>query len=182
MVPQFLQHPQEKQWLHLDGRMWGSLATIKKLPYFRTIAFKAARRRKIVWLPRCVWTFYEYRSHTRRWRKKSPIYYVSKVLLDVETRYNQLEKLALALFTAARKLKPYFQSHPITVLTSFPLKNIQHKPELSGRLTKWVIELSKHHIDYQPRITIKSQVLADFIADFSPCSLLQAQKELMTLK
>ena len=47
---------------------------------------------------------------------------------------------------------------------------------------KWTVELSKHHIDYQPRTAIKSQVLADFIADFSPCSLLQAQKELMTLE
>ena len=58
--------------------------------------------------------------------KQSPIYYVSKALLDAETRYNQLEKLALALIIAARKLRPYFQSHPITVLTSFPLKNILH--------------------------------------------------------
>ena len=100
----------------------------------------------------------------------------------METRYNQLEKLALALITAARKLIPYFQCHPVTVLTSFPLKNILHKPELSGRLTKWAVELSEHHIDYQLRTTIKSQELADFIADFSPCSLLLVQKELMTLE
>ena len=40
--------------------------------------------------------------------KQSPIYYVSKSLLDAETRYSQLEKLALALVTAARKLRPYF--------------------------------------------------------------------------
>ena len=47
---------------------------------------------------------------------------------------------------------------------------------------KWVVELSKHHINYQPRTAIKSQVLADFIADFSPYSLIQAQNELMMLK
>ena len=85
-------------------------------------------------------------------RKQSPIYYVNKALLDAKTRYSQLENLALAFITAARKLIPYFQSHPITVLTSFPLKNILHKPELSGRLTKWAVELSEHHIDYQPRL------------------------------
>ena len=33
--------------------------------------------------------------------KQSPIYYVSKSLLDAETRYSQLKKLALALITAA---------------------------------------------------------------------------------
>ena len=57
-----------------------------------------------------------------------------------------------------------------------------HKPELSGRLTKWAVELSEHHIDYQPRTAIKSQALADFIADFSPNSLLQVEKGLMTMK
>ena len=82
--------------------------------------------------------------------KQLPVYYVGKALLDAESQYNQLEKLALALITAARKLRPYFQNHLIMVLTSFPLKNILQKPELSGRLTKWVVELSEHHIDYQP--------------------------------
>ena len=78
------------------------------------------------------------------------MYYVSKALLDAETRYSLLEKLALALITAVQKLRLYFQCHPVTVLTSFPLNNILHKLELSRRLTKWAIELSEHHIDYQP--------------------------------
>ena len=68
--------------------------------------------------------------------KQSPIYYVSKSLLDAETRYPQLEKLALALIMASRKLRPYFQCHPIVVVTAFPLRNILHKHELSGRLAK----------------------------------------------
>ena len=40
--------------------------------------------------------------------KQFPVYYVSKSLLDTETHYTQLEKLALALVTAAHKLWPYF--------------------------------------------------------------------------
>ncbi|KAL5582899.1 hypothetical protein UlMin_015341 [Ulmus minor] len=68
--------------------------------------------------------------------KQSTVYYVSKVLLNAETRYSQLEKMALALFIAARRLRPYFQSHHIMVLTSFPLKYILYKPKLSRRLTK----------------------------------------------
>ncbi|XP_070009643.1 uncharacterized protein [Nicotiana sylvestris] len=51
---------------------------------------------------------------------------------DVETRYPQLEKLALALIMASRKLRPYFQCHPIVVVTAYPLRNILHKHELSG--------------------------------------------------
>ncbi|XP_022859188.1 uncharacterized protein LOC111379980 [Olea europaea var. sylvestris] len=50
--------------------------------------------------------------------KQLPIYYVSKALLDAETRYSQLEKLALSLVSATRKLRPYFQSHSI-VLADF---------------------------------------------------------------
>ncbi|XP_070011351.1 uncharacterized protein [Nicotiana sylvestris] len=61
---------------------------------------------------------------------------VSDVLVredqDAEMRYPQLEKLALALIMASRKLRPYFQCHPIAVVTTYPLHNILHKHELSG--------------------------------------------------
>ncbi|XP_062100590.1 uncharacterized protein LOC133806515 [Humulus lupulus] len=114
--------------------------------------------------------------------KQQPVYYISKTLLDAETRYNQLEKLALALVTAGRKLRPYFQCHPIVVLTQYPLRAVLHKPELSGRLTKWVVELSKYDITFQPRTAIKSQVLADFIAYFSSDMQIQAEKELLYLE
>lgn len=53
--------------------------------------------------------------------QKSPIYYTSKVMTDAETRYPAIEKLPLALGTAARRLCPYFQAHSVTVLTNFPL-------------------------------------------------------------
>ena len=74
---------------------------------------------------------------------QKPVYYTSKTLLPAETRYSPAEKIALALITAARKLRPYFQAHKIGVYTNCPLKLILQKPEVSGRLTKWVIELSE---------------------------------------
>lgn len=49
------------------------------------------------------------------------VYYVSKRLLDAETRYTNMKKLALALVVASRKLCPYFHSHTIKVLTNYPL-------------------------------------------------------------
>lgn len=51
-----------------------------------------------------------------------PVYYVSKKLLDLETRYPNMEKLALALIVMSRKLRSYFHAHPILVLTNYPLK------------------------------------------------------------
>ncbi|KAJ0433317.1 putative nucleotidyltransferase, Ribonuclease H [Helianthus annuus] len=105
-----------------------------------------------------------------------PIYYVSKSLLDAESRYSHLEKLILALIMASTKLRHYFETHTIVVKTNFPIKNVLRKPEMSGRMAKWAVKLSAHDIRYEPRTTIKSQALADFVADFS--SDLQREAEL----
>ncbi|KAK3012745.1 hypothetical protein RJ639_008093 [Escallonia herrerae] len=72
---------------------------------------------------------------------QKPIYYVSKVLQDVETRYPKIDKIALALIISARRLRPYFQSHTIIVLTDQPLRKVLMTPEASGsrdmRSTSW---------------------------------------------
>ena len=49
------------------------------------------------------------------------VYYISKTLVDIETRYLPLEKLVLALVHATRKLPHYFQAHTVYVLTEYPL-------------------------------------------------------------
>ncbi|XP_024024279.1 uncharacterized protein LOC112092414 [Morus notabilis] len=96
-----------------------------------------------------------------------PIYYVSKKLLDPESRYNEMERLTLALMVASRKLRHYFQSHTKRVLTNHPLTQALQKPETSGQLLKWLVELSQFDIKYVPRTAIKGQALANFLAEFS---------------
>ncbi|KAK0596580.1 hypothetical protein LWI29_016986 [Acer saccharum] len=96
-----------------------------------------------------------------------PVYYKSKALLPAETRYSLAEKIALALITVARKLRPYFQAHTIEVYMDCPLKLILQKMELSGRLTKWAVELNEFDIRYTPKATIKGQAVSDFIAEFT---------------
>ena len=100
-------------------------------------------------------------------KEQWPVYYVSKRLLDTKTRYPELEKLALALMVASKKLRPYFHSHPIKVLTNYPLRQVLQKPEASGRLLKWVIELWQFDVKFRPWMVIKWQALADFIAEFT---------------
>ena len=78
-----------------------------------------------------------------------------------------MEKLILALVTAARNLRPYFQSHTIEVPIEYPMKQVLHKPETSGRLVKWAIELSEFDIRYKPKTTIKGQALANFVMEFT---------------
>ncbi|KAK0570589.1 hypothetical protein LWI29_003554 [Acer saccharum] len=102
---------------------------------------------------------------------QKPIYYTSKALLPAETRYSLAEKMALALITAARKLRPYFQAHKIGIYTNCPLKLILQKPKVSGRLTKWAIELSEFDVEYLPRTVIKAQAVADFVAEFTEPSI-----------
>ncbi|KAG7543367.1 Retrotransposon gag domain [Arabidopsis thaliana x Arabidopsis arenosa] len=97
--------------------------------------------------------------------EQKPIFYISKSLTSPETRYTMMEKLALAVVISARKLRPYFQSHPIEVLTSHPLRSILHGPSQSGRLAKWAIELSEYDIEYKSRTSAKAQVLADFLTE-----------------
>ena len=82
-----------------------------------------------------------------------------------------MEKLILALVTAARKLRPYFQAHTIEVPTEYPMKQVLHKPETLGRLMKWAIELSEFDIRYKPKTAIKGQVLADFVMEFTSAEL-----------
>ena len=103
-----------------------------------------------------------------------PIYYISKLVKDTETRYTRVEKIILALLTSVRRLCPYFQAHTVVVLTDLPLRQILSKPELSGRLVKWSIELSNFDIQYRPRPAIKSQVLANFVAE---CTLPEEDPE-----
>ena len=100
-------------------------------------------------------------------RVQHPVYFCSRALRGAEERYPKMEKLILALVTTAQRLRPYFQAHSIEVPTEYPMKQVLHKPETSGRLMKWAIELSEFDIRYKPKTTIKGQVLADFVMEFT---------------
>jgi len=70
-----------------------------------------------------------------------------------------------------RKLRHYFEAHPITVVLSFPLEEIVHNREVTGRIAKWSVELMGEALTYAPRKAIKSQVLADFIVEWTDTQL-----------
>ena len=72
-----------------------------------------------------------------------------------------VEKLALSLVHTARRLRPYFQNHTITVKTDYPIQ----KPDLAGRMSSWAVELSEFNIRYEPHGPIKAQCILDFVND-----------------
>lgn len=101
-----------------------------------------------------------------------PVYFISEVLSETKTRYPQIQKLVYAVVLARRKLRHYFEAHPVTVVSSFPLGEIIQNREVSGRIAKWSVELMGETLTYAPRKAIKSQVLADFVAEWTDTQLL----------
>ena len=84
---------------------------------------------------------------------------------------------------ARRKLCHYFKAHPVTVVSSFPLGEIVHNREATGRIAKWSVELMGETLTYAPRKAIKSQILADFITEWTDTQLTppQIQAECWTM-
>ena len=75
----------------------------------------------------------------------------------------------------------YSQKTPPLLLSSYHRnlniisnEEVLHKPETSGRLMKWAIELSEFNIRYKPKTVIKGQILADFVMEFTSTELTEA--------
>lgn len=64
--------------------------------------------------------------------KQRPVYFVSRMLQDMETRYQIIEKVALPLITTTRRMQAYFHNHMIIVKTDYPIAKILSKPDLAG--------------------------------------------------
>ncbi|GJV26936.1 reverse transcriptase domain-containing protein [Tanacetum coccineum] len=102
---------------------------------------------------------------TERKGKQRPIQYVSRTLNESERNYAPMEKLALSLVHMIRRLRRYFEVHPVKVITDQPIKQILNKTEASGKLAKCVVELGTYNITFEPRNAVKGQILADFISE-----------------
>ncbi|PKA49925.1 putative mitochondrial protein [Apostasia shenzhenica] len=109
--------------------------------------------------------------------RQHPIHYISHILHSAEVRYPPLKKLSFTLISAARRLRHYFQAHPIKVMTDQPLRRILHSPEISGKLQMWAVELSEFDIDFLPRTATKSQALADFVAKLTTAEQPEPRKK-----
>ena len=70
-----------------------------------------------------------------------PVYFISEVLSDSKTYYPQIQKLMYTILITKRKLRHYFESHPVMVVTSFPLSKVIQNQDAMGRIMKWALEL-----------------------------------------
>ncbi|GJX29011.1 reverse transcriptase domain-containing protein [Tanacetum coccineum] len=102
---------------------------------------------------------------TKKGTVQTPVYFVSRTLQGPKLNYTPMEKLVLSLVFAAKRLRRYFQAHPIAVVTDQPIKQIISRPDVAGRLQKWSVMLGEHNITYWPRTSVKGQILADFLVE-----------------
>jgi hypothetical protein len=75
-----------------------------------------------------------------------PVYYLSEVLTLSKQNYPHYQKVVYGVYMAAKKLKHYFEEHPITVVSTTPLSEIIGCKDMSGRVAKWAIKLAAHTI------------------------------------
>jgi len=98
---------------------------------------------------------------------EDPVYFVSKVLQGTETRYQAIEKAALAVVFIAQWLHHYFQSFTVIIMIDLPIRKVLQKLDIASRMVRWAVELSEFDIHYEPRGPIKGQVYVDFMIELS---------------
>jgi hypothetical protein len=93
--------------------------------------------------------------------KENVVFYLSRRMLDTETRYHEIEKLCLYLFFTYKKLRHILLFAEIIVICkSDVIKHMLSAPVLKGRLRKWMFALSEFDIRYQPAKAVMGQALA----------------------
>ncbi|KAM1034774.1 hypothetical protein ACFX2A_039010 [Malus domestica] len=135
-----------------------SKATDRCAPFFKVLK---GSKKYITWTDKCADAFKNLKDYMSKapllskpedGNVERPVYYASKALQDADTRYSNIEKLALAL--------------------------ILQSPNTSGRMIKLAIALGEFDISYQPKPAKKGQVVTDFIADFTyPVDIVSTPKE-----
>ena len=91
--------------------------------------------------------------------------YLSKKFLPYEEKYKLVEKTCLIMIWATRKLRHYFQSYKIQVVSKIdPLRYLFQVPALTEKISQWLVLLTKFDIEYITTKVIKDRAVAKFLA------------------
>jgi hypothetical protein len=99
-------------------------------------------------------------------RVQQPVYFISEVLSESKVRYPTIQKLLYGILITSRKLRHYFNTYNIQVVSDFPLADILHNRDATWHISKWAVELGALTLDFKLRTAIKSQTLVDFMAEW----------------
>jgi hypothetical protein len=81
---------------------------------------------------------------------QKPVYFISEVLSESKVRYPSILKILYGILITSRKLHHYFDEYEISVVTDFPLVDLPHNRDVSGRISKWAVELGAHESSSSP--------------------------------
>ena len=95
-----------------------------------------------------------------------PVYFISKVLSESKVRYSSIQKILYGILITSRKLHHYFDEYKISVVTNFPLADILHNRDATGRISKWAVELGALEIKFKRRTATNCQALVYFLAEW----------------
>ena len=97
--------------------------------------------------------------------KDRAIYYLSKRMLDYETRYVMIERYCLALVWATRRLRHYMTEYSVHLISCLdPLTYLFDRPALVGRLMRWLVLLTEFDIHYVTQKSIRGSIVANHLA------------------
>jgi hypothetical protein len=98
--------------------------------------------------------------------KERVVAYLSRKLLDPETRYLAAEKLCLCVYYSCRKFRHYLLNGECVVYSKFDvIKHMLPMPIFNGRICKWILALSEFELKFESAKAVKGQVIADFITE-----------------
>nr|GEW32955.1 reverse transcriptase domain-containing protein [Tanacetum cinerariifolium] len=162
----------------------GKLATLnrflsksakKSLPLFQTVK-KCIKKSDFQWTAEAEQAFKQLKQHL----SELPL------LVAPKPKEELIIYLSATYGAITKRLRRYFQAHPITVITDQPIKQIMSHPDVTGPLQKWSIMLGEHNIMYRSRTSVKGQILADFLIEMpgenpQAAPAAETQQELWTL-
>ncbi|GJW90393.1 reverse transcriptase domain-containing protein [Tanacetum coccineum] len=143
----------------------------KSLPFFKTLK-KYTKKSNFHWTEEAESAFKQMNQLiaklpmlTAPEEKEELIVYLTAAKEAPRLERSRSELHINGLVHASKRLKRYFQAHPIIVVTNQPIKQVLSRPKVARRLQKWSIELGEYAIHYRPRVSVKGQILADFIVE-----------------
>nr|XP_023878044.1 uncharacterized protein LOC111990504 [Quercus suber] len=97
---------------------------------------------------------------------EQPVYYISRALKDVETRYLRVERACLSIVYASQTLH-YFLAYKVWLMTkSYAIKALLQQPILFGRIFQCLLQFSQYDLRVRMPKVVKSQAIADLLAQF----------------
>ncbi|WJZ91218.1 hypothetical protein VitviT2T_010313 [Vitis vinifera] len=97
--------------------------------------------------------------------KDRAIYYLSKRMLDYETRYVMIEHYCLALVWVTRRLRHYMTEYSMHLISRLdPLRYLFDRPALVSRLMRWLVLLTEFDIYYVTQKSVRGSIVADHLA------------------